>query len=177
MQKTPIDIIEKASDILRALRHGVLITAKAGGRVNSMAVEWGTLGFNWGRPVFVCYVRESRFTRELLDSNPEFTVNVPVGAFDRRIIAVCGSKSGRDIDKASALGLTLVEGEKVSVPAIVQLPLTIECRVIYRQTEDNALLPANLRASFYPAIERSHDTDQDNHIIYFGEIVASYLLG
>ena len=34
-----------------------------------------------------------------------------------------------------------------------------------------------IRARFYPSIERSHDTDKDDHIIYFGEIVAAYLLG
>ncbi|MBQ4384715.1 MAG: flavin reductase family protein [Kiritimatiellae bacterium] len=177
MNRAPIDIVEKASDILRALRRGVLVTSKANGRANSMVVEWGTLGFNWGKPVFVCYVRESRFTRELLDANAEFTVNLPVGPFDRRIIAVCGSRSGRDMDKAAELGLTLVDGEKVSVPAVAQLPLTLECRVIYRQKENNVLLPPEIRARFYPSIERSHDTDKDDHIIYFGEIVAAYLLG
>ena len=81
------------------------------------------------------------------------------------------------MDKAAELGLTLVDGEKVSVPAVAQLPLTLECRVIYRQKENNVLLPPEIRARFYPSIERSHDTDKDDHIIYFGEIVAAYLLG
>ena len=77
--------------------------------------EWpfGSLGFNWGKPVFVCYVRQSRFTRELLDCNPEFTINMPVGDYDKHIIRICGGKSGRDIDKVKELGLTLVEGSKV----------------------------------------------------------------
>ena len=39
------------------------------------------------------------------------------------------------------------------------------------------LLPPEIRARFYPSIERSHDTDKDDHIIYFGEIVAAYILG
>lgn len=46
MTKKPLDIIERASDILRALKKGVLVTAKAGGKVNCMVIEWGTLGFN-----------------------------------------------------------------------------------------------------------------------------------
>ena len=99
MKKNPLDIIERASDILRALKKGVLVTTKAGDKVNSMVIEWGTLGFNWGRPVFVCYVRQSRFTRELLDCNPEFSINMPVGDYDKRIIRICGGQSGRDIDK------------------------------------------------------------------------------
>lgn len=52
MTKNPLDIIESANDILRALKKGVLVTAKAGDKVNSMVIECGTLGFNWGKPVF-----------------------------------------------------------------------------------------------------------------------------
>ena len=178
MKKNPLDIIERASDILRALKKGVLVTAKADDNVNSMVIEWGTLGFNWGKPVFVCYVRQSRFTRVLLDRNPEFTINMPVGEYDKRIIRICGGKSGRDIDKVKELGLTLVEGSKVSVPAIAEMPLTLECKVIYRQEEDNRLLPETIRSRFYPPLSevRNHDTDKDNHIIYFGEIVDAYVV-
>lgn len=42
MTKNPLDIIERASDILRALKKGVLVTAKAGDKVNSMVIEWRT---------------------------------------------------------------------------------------------------------------------------------------
>ncbi|MBR1837893.1 MAG: hypothetical protein IJ783_11480 [Kiritimatiellae bacterium] len=68
-----------------------------------------------------------------------------------------------------------MDGEKGSVPAVSQLPLTLECRAIHRQKEDNALLPSGIRARFYPSIERSHDTDKDDHVIYFGEIVSAYM--
>ena len=93
MTKNPLDIIERASDILRALKKGVLVTAKAGDKVNSMVIEWGTLGFNWGKPVFVCYVRQSRFTRELLDSNPEFTINMPIGDCDNPLFAYVAGRA------------------------------------------------------------------------------------
>lgn len=35
MAKNPLDITERASDILRALKKGVLVTAKTGDKVNS----------------------------------------------------------------------------------------------------------------------------------------------
>ena len=103
---------------------------------------------------------------------------MPVGDYDKRIIRICGGKSGRDIDKVKELGLTLVEGSKVSVPAIAEMPLTLECKVIYRQEEDNRLLPEAIRNRFYPPLSevRNHDTDKDNHIIYFGEIVDAYVV-
>ena len=129
MKKHHIDLNEYANDILKALPKGILLTTKAGQKINSMVIGWGTFGVNWSKPVFVTYVREGRFTRELLDANPEFTVNVPIGDFDRKIIAVCGGKSGRDMDKIREAGITPVDAEKVTAPAIKEFPLTLECKV------------------------------------------------
>ena len=114
-----IDVAEYAPTILRELPKGVLLTAQADGRANPMTIGWGTLGIEWGRQLFVAYVRSSRFTYGLLERSGEFTVSVPMftGEKDhdqrvRQILAVCGSKSGRDQDKVAELGLTLVEGEQ-----------------------------------------------------------------
>ena len=79
--KKKINVFDYAGDIMKALDKGVLITTKAdeGG---SMTLGWGTLGIDWSLPVFTAYIRKSRFTKEQLEKNPEFTVNVPYGAFD-----------------------------------------------------------------------------------------------
>ena len=145
MNKRSMQLEEAAGSILRALPQGILLTTKADGKVNSMVIGWGTFGINWGQPVFATYVRESRYTRELLDRNPEFTVNVPLEPFDKRILAVCGRQSGRDLDKVREASLTLVEPETISVPAIREFPLTLECRVIYRQPQDLALLGDDIK--------------------------------
>lgn len=119
--KKKINVFDYAGDIMKALDKGVLITTKADGKVDSMTLGWGTLGIDWSLPVFTAYIRKSRFTKEQLEKNPEFTVNVPYGAFDPKILGVCGSKSGRDMDKAKELGLTLVDPEVISVPAVKEL--------------------------------------------------------
>lgn len=100
MNKLPIDINDYAGDILRALHKGILLSTKAE-KFNTMVIGWGTLGTNWEHPVFAAYIREGRFTREQLDANPEFTISVPQGDYDRRIISICGGKSGRDTDKVA----------------------------------------------------------------------------
>ena len=176
MTKEPIDFVSNAGMILEALNRGIFMTTCANGRTDCMAIQWGTMGFLWGKPVFVCYVRESRFTREMLDANPEFTVNIPPGDYDRKIMAVCGGKSGRDMDKIAELGLTLVEGDKVKVPGIVELPLTMECKVLYRQKQDVTLIPEDCRKKFYPrkAVPGTHDSEDDEHITFIGEILAAY---
>ncbi len=107
MVKKPIDVNEYAGVITKALERGAFLTTRDGDKVNSMVIGWGHIGRIWELPVFVAYVRDNRYTRQLLDRNPEFTVNVPIHGFSREAFAVCGAKSGRDVDKIAAAGLTL----------------------------------------------------------------------
>lgn len=173
MTRQKIEVLDCAGEILKALPGGVLLTTQAGTRRNTMTIGWGTLGIEWGLPIFTTFVRESRYTRELLDENPEFTVNVPRGEVDRKILSLCGTKSGRDVDKFAALGLTPAEPEAITVPGIRQLPLTLECRVIYRQNQPEQLLPPAQLDKFYP---RGPGGARDLHIAYYGQVVAAYLL-
>lgn len=167
--KRKINVWEYAPIILEELGKGALVTAKADGKVNPMTIGWGTLGIEWGRPIFTVFVRESRFTKGMLEKNPEFTVNVPYGAAAKEILGYCGSKSGRDVDKVKELGLTLEEPVSISVPGIRELPLTLECKVIYKQEQDPAAIDPACRARNYPQ-------DRDYHTAYYGEILAAYVI-
>ena len=109
--------------------------------------------------------------KELLDKNGEFTVNVPVGDVDKKILGVCGSKSGRSMDKIKELGLHLEEGEKISVPGIKELPLTLECKVIYKQDQVMSNLRDDLWAKYYDQTDSG-----DFHTAYYAEIVSAYLI-
>ena len=169
MTKKKIDIRDYAGEIINAMRPGILLTTKVGGKVNSMTIGWGTLGIIWERPVFVAYVRQQRYSREMLDECREFTINVPVGDYRRKILGICGSKSGRDTDKIEAAGLTPVEPEVISVPGIKELPLTLECRVLYRQEQESDQFNEEITRQFYTM-------ETGDHICYYGEIVAAYII-
>ena len=149
---------------------GILLTTKAGEKVNTMAIGWGTIGIEWGKPVFVAYVRDTRHTRTMLDESGEFTVNIPLGEIDRKILGYCGTKSGRDTDKIADLGLTLEEPAAISVPGIKELPLTLECKVIFRNVQDESRLPESIRSRYYS------EGSGDYHIAYYGEIVGAYII-
>ena len=172
--KQQIAVFDYAQHILQALKTGVLLTVKAGETVNTMTIGWGTLGIEWGKPIFTAIVRESRYTKELLDQNPEFTVNIPWEKPVPSILGFCGSRSGRDTDKIKALNLTLQAPQVVSVPAIEELPLTLECKVLYRRKQDLSAIPGEIQEKFYP--QTAGAAGQDPHTVYFGEIVAAYLL-
>lgn len=174
-----VEFSDCLNEIVKALPHGILLTTKTESKINSMVIGWGTPGINWSKPVFAVYVREGRFTRRQLDSNPEFTINAPVGGFDKKIIGICGGKSGRDIDKIKEAGLTPVEPEIISVPAIREFPLTLECRVLYRQIQSiPEIRDEKLRAVLYPQdIDGAAvGANRDAHVTYFGEVLSSYII-
>lgn len=177
MTKRKIDFSDYANAITKALPNGILLTTKAE-KVNSMVIGWGTIGVNWGKPVMAVYVREGRFSRKQLAQNPEFTISVPVGEFDKRILGICGGKSGRDTDKIAEAGLTLVDPEKISVPAVKELPLTLECKVMYVQKQDLTALSSDLLEPLYPQDVDSTATgcNKDPHVTFFGEIVDAYII-
>lgn len=169
MIKKDINVFDYANEITKALKSGVLLTTKLNDKVNSMVIGWGHIGVIWSRPVFVAYVRTNRYTKELLDSNPEFTVNVAINNIDKNALMICGTKSGKDLDKIKEANLTLVPGTCISVPGIKEFPLTLECKVIYRQEQDLAFLSEKYQ-------ERHYSVDKNDHIAYFGEILSSYII-
>ena len=172
--KKSVGTFEYAEHICKSLKKGVLLTTAADGFVNTMTIGWGKLGMEWYRPIFIAYVRESRYTKHMLEQNGEFTVNIPMGDCDSRILSHCGVKSGRDTDKIRDLGLTLETSEQISVPGIKELPLTLECKVIYQQKQDLTVLPEEILNRYYPVV--SEDGFRDPHIAYYGEIVNAYLI-
>lgn len=173
MTKKQVNAFDYAGDICKALPKGILITTKNGEKVNSMTIGWGHIGIDWSRPIFIAYIRETRHTKTMLEENGEFTINVPMGDCDKKILGYCGTKSGRDTDKIKDLGLTLVDSDVIGVPGIKELPLTLECKVIYKQKQDLSAIPQHLLDRYYPADETGF---QDYHYAYFGEIVNAYLI-
>lgn len=172
--KRSIDVIEHAGEIMKKVNDAVLLTTKKDGQVNAMTISWGGMAIEWGKPLFITYVRESRFTKEFLDATGEFTVNLPMGEFDKKITAVCAAKSGRDMDKVAELGLTLEDPKEVNVPGIRELPLTLECRVLFKQEQDLANLDAADAEKWYPVDETLGGPNK--HTAYYAEIVAAYVI-
>ena len=43
------------------------------------------------------------------------------------------------------MNLTLIESDDVKPPAIKEFPLTLECKVLYRQLQDRNLIPEDIR--------------------------------
>ena len=161
-----ISFDQYAPQVLQQLPKGAFLTVSHGGRDNTMTIGWGSLGVIWGKPVFSVLVRPSRFTFGLLESSGEFTVSVPLTAMSKAL-GICGSKSGRDIDKFAAAELQKMQGIKISTPVIGGAGLHYECKVLFKQPMNPALLD--------PAINAASYSSGDYHTIYYGLIEASWL--
>ena len=176
--KRVVDAFDYAGHICKAMKKGILLTTKNGEQVNTMTIGWGHIGIEWGKPIFIAYVRESRHTYTMLEGNGEFTVNIPMGQVDKKILGYCGTKSGRNTDKIRDMGLTLEDPSVICVPGIKELPLTLECKVIYKQKQDLSAIPAQLLEKYYPQdiADPDQGRNRDRHVAFYGEIVDSYII-
>ncbi len=173
--KKEINPFDYAGEIFKALPGGILLTSEAEDCVNAMTIGWGTLGIEWGVPIFAAYVRTSRFTYELIERTGEFTICVPYGEkYSKEVtkaVGLCGSKSGRDVDKLAKAGVHLVEAEIVRPPAIKELPLTLECRVVFSQEQPIKNISSKFKKFYMPNTAHS-----EPHVAYYGEILKAYII-
>ncbi len=73
---------------------------------NMMTASWGFAGEMWGNDTVIAMVRPQRYTMEFIDNCDYFTLSFY--GDNKKIHKVCGSMSGRDVDKTALTGLTPV---------------------------------------------------------------------
>lgn len=73
---------------------------------NMMTASWGFMGEMWGQDTAVAMVRPQRYTMEFIEKSGFYTLSFY--GDNKDIHKVCGSKSGRDVDKTALTGLTPV---------------------------------------------------------------------
>ena len=139
----------------------MLITAGNSERCNTMTASWGGLGVIWGTPAATCYIRPQRYTKEFVDREEYFTLTF-FGEEWRKALSLCGSKSGRDVDKVKECGFT-VKTAACGAPYFEQADLVLVCRKRFAQEMDPANIPQDVKEKWYP--------NQDYHTMYIGEIV------
>ena len=68
-------------------------------RYNMMTASWGGVGGCGTNLVAFVFIRPERYTFEFTENNDFMTLSFSLGNHPRRVKNLCGSKSGRDIDK------------------------------------------------------------------------------
>ncbi|HJB68430.1 MAG TPA: flavin reductase family protein [Candidatus Fournierella excrementigallinarum] len=108
----------------------VLVSCGEGENANLITIAWaGTVCTQ--PPRVSISVRPARHSYGLIKESGEFVVNLPTAAL-ARAVDWCGVKSGKDVDKFSAMGLHAAPASKVSCPLLAESPVNLECKVFQR---------------------------------------------
>ncbi len=151
LQKNPFGMIGK---------DWMLVTAKRGEKVNTMTAAWGGLGVMWGKNVAFVVIRPGRYTKEFVDSADTFSLTFFDGGFKKEL-GYLGSVSGRDEDKISKSGLTLVYEQ--DTPYFKEGTLVLVCRKLYNQAMlPDCFIDKSCDEKWYP--------NKDYHILYVAEL-------
>ncbi len=119
--------IWKPSTLLNPVPVVMVTSADAEGKANIITLAWaGTI--NSEPPMLSISVRRERYSYGLIKDKGQFAVNLTTAklAFATDF---CGVKSGRDIDKFIAAGLTPEKASVIDVPIIKESPVSLECVV------------------------------------------------
>ena len=143
-----------------------LLAAGDKNKSNAMTIGWGGIGTLWGRTALTVYVAEKRYTKEFMDKAEYFTVMV-FDVKDSKVLNYMGTKSGRDGDKAQALGLHTAYTAN-GTPYYTEAAMVIECKIMYAAPFDPQYFksdaPKRMYANFPAGI----------HSMYIGEVVNAW---
>ncbi len=130
--------MEKLYRLLYPMRI-VLVTSRAKGKDNIMTAAW-CFPLSMDPPLFGVSLSDSRHSFSVMEEGKCFGINL-VAPEMREAALLCGTKSGREVDKFAESGLTKEEGEKIGCALIGESPVSIECRLVDTiKTGDHYLL-------------------------------------
>ncbi len=120
-------------------RQTVLVVAASSEKSNLTAVEWLT-PVSEKPPMIAISLANNSLTLDLICTSMEFVVALPTDKL-RDAVLLCGSTSGKFIDKFEETGLTQVKASRVSAPLILEAAANVECKVLsYTSAGDHSIV-------------------------------------
>ena len=167
-EATPLNFWDNTHEILHRLlseNGGVICTVMDNaGNYNAITLGWGLIGpFYHKNPIFAIAVCPPRYSWRFLEEVDEFVIAVPDDSL-LDAAKLCGSRSGRDIDKFEEAAITPVKSVHVRPPSIMECPINIECRTYAKVPPPHMLLTPEHRMK--PV--------ESQHTIYFGEVLGTF---
>ena len=174
MEKVDIDILEGLFALLRKMKgrtvgdskDGLLLVSVDGqGQPNVMTLTIADAGImNFG-PTINVYVREPRYTHDLLEENGDFTLNLPRSGEMGDVVSFCGKATGRKTDKFQRMNLTAVQSRLVKPPVIGECGMHFECSALNKYHQVDEDMCERLRNALH---------GNKHHSIFTGLVEAAY---
>ena len=133
---------------------------------NAMTIGWGGIGNYLGsdRPVVNVYVAPARYTWQFMERHKRFTI---MEFEDPEVWKYMGRNSGRDGDKAAALGLHTAYTPD-GTPYYQEAKLVIECEIMTSWHQNASDFRNNTPKDWYA------DFNAGIHTIYIGEVIGAW---
>lgn len=125
--KTMSKQIWKPGNMLYPVPAVLVSTADSQGHDNLITIAWTGTVCSDPAMTYIS-VRKERHSHHMLKESGEFVINL-VSEDICRAADFCGVRSGRDVDKFEATGLTREKASTLSVPMVKESPVNIECKV------------------------------------------------
>ncbi len=136
----------------------MLISAGNQNNYNMMTASWGFMGEMWGNDTAIAMIRPQRYTMEFVEKQDYYALSFYGNNKD--IHKICGSQSGRDVDKTSLTGLIPVFSDNTVY--FEQARLVIICKKQYIQELREDCFVDKTPLKWYQ--------DKDYHKMIFGKI-------
>ncbi|MEE1184887.1 MAG: flavin reductase [Acutalibacteraceae bacterium] len=151
---------EIKDNIIKAISdEWMLISAGDKNGFNMMTASWGFMGEMWGSDSVIAMIRPQRYTMEFIDKSDYFTLSFY--GDNRDIHKICGSKSGRDVDKTALTGLTPIISDNTVYFDEARLVLICKKQYVGKLSEKSFTDTAPID-KWYP--------DKDYHNMIIGKI-------
>ena len=113
----------------------MLISAGNESGYNMMTASWGFAGEMWGNDSVVAMIRPQRYTMDFVNNSDYFTLSFY--GDNKSIHKVCGSMSGRNVNKTELTGLTPVFQNGAVYFDEARLVLVCKKQYVARLEEEN----------------------------------------
>lgn len=143
-----------------------LLTAGDRSELNTMTIGWCQLGRIWNEPACTVYVRPERYTYEFTEGHDYFTVSI-LPSDRREVMQLCGTKSGREVDKVAECALSVAYGAG-DAPYFEEAELVLVCKKLYAQDMGAAHVVDG------GPVDRFYGPKDGWHRMYIGQIVEAY---
>jgi flavin reductase (DIM6/NTAB) family NADH-FMN oxidoreductase RutF len=163
-----VSLNEVSTEVMSLMKSGIFLNTRFGSIDNTMIIGWGGILFHWGKGMVIVYVRDVRYSYQLLEAANCFTLSIPIQTDLKKAISICGSIRGEGINKFALAGLTTKEARTINAPIIEQCPLHMECKIIYKQLLDKDHIPEDILNRYY------YPGNDSMHIAYYAEVVDIY---
>jgi len=158
--------LDQTNALFEQIKRGAFLTVKAGDAINTMTIGWATIGW-------IVAAAGPVWSQSAIPATPSPCSKRPTISPSRcrwdpdppKALTLCGTKSGRDMDKFAESGLQPKPARTTESPVIDVPGVHYECRIVYKSAMDSAFLD--------PALDKLYP-QKDFHTLYFGEILSCY---